>query len=91
MIPHVSVGERLSASKQNVLIDKVNEVANQAYIHNQNTASTVWVIPHGLPFEPNVEVVDHIGSPHYPLISWPSPGTVQLNFDAPVSGTARLS
>ena len=94
-IPRVTAGDRLKASHQNQIIDTVNSITSGeeaigSYLHPQNTASSVWVISHGLPFYPNVEVTDLVGNMHHPIISWTS-GTVTLTFDESVAGTARLS
>jgi hypothetical protein len=62
------------------------------YRHGQTFASTVWLITHNLGFEPGgIEVLDHTGAPHRPVVSWPDTNTVRLDFDYPVYGTARLS
>jgi hypothetical protein len=64
----------------------------QSYIHEQITPATVWIISHGLSFNPSgVEVRDHVGQPHYPIVSWPNGISVRLDFDYDVRGTARLS
>lgn len=63
-----------------------------SYTHEQGGPSTVWLIDHGLPFLPSgIEVRDHVGTPHYPLVSWPDGSTVRLDFNDSVRGTARLS
>lgn len=63
-----------------------------AYLYTQPSPSTVWLIGHGLPFNPSgVEVRDHVGEPHYPVVSWPDGLTVRLDFTTSVRGTARLS
>lgn len=95
MIPRVTVGDRLRASHQNQIVDILNGLTSGdesigSYRHTQNSASSVWVIGHGLPFEPSVEVQDLLGNLHYPFITW-SPGKVTLTFDESVSGAAYLS
>lgn len=63
-----------------------------SYLHEQVTPATVWIISHGLSFNPSgVEVRDHVGEPHYPLVSWPNGISVRLDFDYDVRGIARLS
>jgi hypothetical protein len=63
-----------------------------SYRHQQDSPSTVWLITHGLPFEPaGVEVFDHLGARHHPTVSYPSAGVVRLDFNTPVRGIARLS
>lgn len=52
----------------------------------------MWLITHGLPFPPaGVEVVDHVGEHHHPVVSWPAADTVRLDFLDSIRGTARLS
>lgn len=64
----------------------------QSYLHEQASPSTVWLITHGLGFAPaGVEVFDHLGARHHPVLTYPSPGVVRLDFLTPVRGTARLS
>jgi len=70
----------------------VLEATPAAYTHTQVTPSTVWIIAHPLPFEPaGIEVVDHVGTQHYPLVTYPDASTVRLAFRRNVYGTARLS
>ena len=67
-------------------------IPSLAYRHEQALSSSVWVIVHGLPFRPSgIGVVDHLGNPHYPVITWPDDTTVQLAFGYDVRGVARLS
>lgn len=63
-----------------------------SYTHTQDSLSTVWLIEHGLAFTPaGVEVFDHLGDRHYPVLSYPETGLVRLDFLTPIRGTARLS
>jgi hypothetical protein len=63
-----------------------------AYTHTQVTPATIWLISHPLSFEPaGIEVVDHVGTQHYPLVTYPNASTVRLAFRRNVYGTARLS
>lgn len=63
-----------------------------SHTHQQTSPSTIWVIAHGLPFQPAaVEVVDHVGRHHYPQVVYLSDLLVQLRFGRDVRGTARLS
>jgi len=62
------------------------------YIYEQTEPSTVWLISHPLQFIPaGIEVIDHVGDRHYPIITWPDANTVRLDFNVAVRGTARLS
>jgi hypothetical protein len=63
-----------------------------AYRHVQATASTVWSIPHGLSFLPNVSAVDSTGREIWPgAVDYPNATTVVLTFSAAVGGEAYLS
>ncbi len=63
-----------------------------AYTHTQTAPSTVWLISHGLLFQPAaVVVIDHVGDRHHPRVTWPDAATVRLDFLTDVRGTARLS
>lgn len=63
-----------------------------SYLYTQATPSSVWVIPHGLTFQPaGIDVADHLGNPHYPIVTHSNATTVQLAFSTDVRGTARLS
>jgi hypothetical protein len=63
-----------------------------AYRHVQATAATVWTIPHGLAFWPNVAAVDSSGRAMVPgTVDYPSATTVVLTFSAAVGGEAYLS
>lgn len=63
-----------------------------SYLHTQVTPATVWIINHGLPFNPSgIEVRDQNGDEHHPVVSWPDGLTVRLDFVFDVRGTARLS
>lgn len=63
-----------------------------AYLHTQTAPATVWLISHPLSFVPaGVEVFDHTGARHYPVLSYPDPSTVRCDFMTTVRGTARLS
>lgn len=74
------------------LIDASIAALPLAYRHEQAIPSSVWLVPHDLPFPPSgVEVRDHLGNPHHPIVTWPSASTVQLAFGYDVRGTARLS
>lgn len=68
------------------------DVVALAWLHTQDTPSTVWIIDHPLPFVPAaIDVTEHTGTRHFPQVSYPSPSTVQLTFSRDVRGTARLS
>lgn len=63
-----------------------------SYLHTQDEPATVWLIFHGLSFQPSgIEVLDHIGERHYPELSYVDAVTVRLDFLSSVRGVARLS
>lgn len=73
-------------------LEAASGIGALSYTHVQVTPSSVWVIPHGLGFTPaGIDVSDHVGNPHYPIVTYPAAGTVQLAFTTDVRGTARLS
>lgn len=73
-------------------LEAASGIAVLGYAHEQVTPSSVWVIPHSLTFRPGgITVLDHVGIPHYPIVTYPTAGTVQLAFTTDVRGTARLS
>lgn len=62
------------------------------YVHTQGTPAAVWTIDHGLPFYPNVTVVDSSGSTVVGDITYAdTPSPIILTFSAAFSGTAYLS
>lgn len=68
------------------------EIGPQSYLHTQIEPSTVWVAVHNLGFNPSgIAVLDHVGAPHYPIMSWPNSTSVRMDFEYDVRGTARLS
>lgn len=63
-----------------------------SYVHTQGVASGSWVINHGLPFIPNITVIDSAGSVVEGSYSYSEDGnTVTLTFSSPFSGKAYLS
>jgi hypothetical protein len=63
-----------------------------AYRHVQASAATVWTIPHGLSFRPNVTAVDSTGRAIWPgALDYTSATTVTLTFSAAVGGEAYLT
>ena len=75
----VSLGTGLS-------IDEVS------YVHDQVSASDTWVINHGLPFVPNITVVDYSGSGEEVIGNYVyGNGTITAHFTSPFAGRAYLS
>jgi hypothetical protein len=63
-----------------------------AFSYIQSKPEKVWLIPHPLPFEPaGVRVMDLAGEEIRGEVGYPDPHTVQISFNQPVAGRARLS
>lgn len=63
-----------------------------SYSFIQDAASTVWLIGHGLGFEPaGIVVRDNSGNVYYPDVEYVDLFTVRLTFGDSVRGTAHLS
>lgn len=70
----------------------VGGVDQVAYTHIQDVPATVWVIVHGLPFQPAaIAVVDSAGAEWVGEVQFVDPTTVRVSFAAPFAGTAYLS
>ena len=82
---------------QRVVIVELGEVGPQGptvdlgYIHDQMSASTTWVVNHGLSFIPNITVVDSAGTVVEGSYSYPNSDTVIINFSNSFAGKAYLS
>lgn len=64
----------------------------QSYFHVQDTPSTVWLIGHGLGFNPaGIVVRDLSNNAFYPDVEYIDIFTVRLTFGVSVRGTAHLS
>lgn len=61
------------------------------YTHNQNTASDVWIINHGLGKNPSVTVVDSAGTEVVGDIEHIDTNTVKIIFSAAFSGKAYFN
>lgn len=63
------------------------------HTHEQTQAQNVWLIEHGLGYDPaGVTVVDEQGNLHWPVITYPVPNVrIRLDFQTPVRGICRLS
>lgn len=61
------------------------------YVHDQMSASTTWVVNHGLNFVPNITVVDSAGTVVEGSYSYPNSNTVILSFSNSFAGKAYLS
>ena len=65
--------------------------APQAYVHDQQIPSTVWVITHNLGYQPNVTVVDSASTTYEGEITYDSPTQITLTFSYSFAGKAYLS
>lgn len=63
----------------------------QGYIHDQAVPSATWTVNHGLPFYPNVTIIDTLNREVIGDVSYPSPTQVVIGFSASFSGKAVLS
>jgi len=61
------------------------------YIHNQTTASTVWVIDHDLEKRPAVAVVSSTGSFQEGAVVYTTINSLSITFNASFSGKAYLN
>ncbi len=85
-------GAEALTPRVDALEETVDALDPQAYLHTQDAPSTIWLVSHPLSFVPaGIEVLDHMGVRHHPVIAWPSAGSIELRFNTPVRGTARLS
>jgi hypothetical protein len=63
-----------------------------SYHHVQDSPSTVWLVGHGLGFQPaGIDVYDISGNVYYPDIEYVDLYTVRLTFGDSVRGDAYLS
>ncbi len=67
------------------------EVISKEYIHEQQTASTLWTIQHNLFMYPAVTVVDSAGTEVEGSIKYIDMNTVELEFSNPFAGRAFMS
>jgi hypothetical protein len=61
------------------------------HTHTQLFPADVWTVAHGLPKRPSVTVVDTAGTEVLADVAYPSLGTVEIRFAAPMSGSAFLN
>lgn len=61
------------------------------YIHTQSTPSTLWVITHSLPFQPNVSVLDSAGNKVGVDVQYMSSTIIHVKPTSAFAGTAYLS
>lgn len=64
---------------------------SESFEYTQATPETVWIINHGLSFNPNVAVVDSGGQVVMPTIDYATSNQVIVTHTGPMSGSAYLS
>lgn len=63
-------------------------VADKYYIHEQTTASEVWVITHNLQKKPSVASVDSAGTVVFGYVEYMNENTLKITFKYPFTGLA---
>ena len=67
------------------------ETPTIAYTHHQSSVSSMWVINHGLSFQPSVQIVDSAGTTIEGVVNYNSNTQLTVEFSVAISGTAYLS
>lgn len=65
--------------------------APQAYVHDQGDPTDVWVIAHNLGYEPNFSVLDSGGTVIEAVPVYLDEDHMEIHFNNPCGGTARLT
>ena len=65
--------------------------AEESYLHEQASEHTSWLINHNLGFKPSISVLDNNGYPVVCGVVHHSDLQAEVQFIAPISGTARCS
>lgn len=65
--------------------------AASTYEHTQSVSSASWVINHNLGYRPNVSVSDGAGNLVISNVVHHSINQVELQFNSPITGSARLT
>lgn len=65
--------------------------APQAYVHNQDTPSSVWWVEHDLGYHPNVQSFDSAGSEWEGEVNHIDNNTLTITFTSAFGGVAYLS
>ena len=73
------------------LNEAINVIGRGTYIHRQQTAASVWRIPHNLHCYPSVTVVDSADSKVTGDVDYIDDCTLTVSFVAPFSGSAYLN
>jgi hypothetical protein len=87
--PYIFSGERDTAEQ---IRDKLNSLPDGfAYIHNQLTPSSAWIINHNLGYQPTTELRNTGGLKIYAEIIHVSDNQIQVLSDTPIAGQLRLT
>ena len=73
------------------LLGDFDFTGDKHYIHNQNTASAVWTVTHGLGKNPAVTVVDSAGTEVVGDVAHINKNTTKITFSAAFSGKAYFN
>lgn len=65
--------------------------AGGTYVHDQDSASDLWVVNHGLGYKPSVTVVDTLDRQFFAHVEYLDDNTLTIDFGAPFTGRAYLS
>lgn len=61
------------------------------YQHTQVAAAASWLINHNLGYEPNVSASDDTGAPVVGAVTHHSTNQLEIQFNSPIAGVARLT
>lgn len=88
----LSVVVRAPATRQVVrVMDKGPKGDSAGYTHNQGTPAATWTIAHNLGFYPSVSLYSAGGVTMFGTVVNLSLNVLQVSFEVPVAGTARLA
>lgn len=73
------------------LIGNFGRDDDKHYVHNQNSASAVWTVTHGLDKIPAVTVVDSAGTEVVGDVAHIDKNTTKITFSAAFSGKAYFN
>lgn len=72
--------------------DKLNSLPDgYAYIYNQLSSSSIWIVNHNLGYRPSAELRSSGGQIMFAEIIHISDNQLQVLFDSPVTGQLRLN
>lgn len=97
-VPSVSVSVIAPSAKVDVHIPMTGPQgppgppSTSAYRHTQATPSTLWVVEHGLGYQPGgINVTNPSGDTYWPTVEHIDDNTAHLHLPESILGTARLS